>query len=121
MKLLLDEMLSPDIADILRGRGHDVQAIAASAHAELSDAEVLELARVQERAVVTNNVRDFRQLHISAVSPGGPGHYGVVFIAGKFRRAKADIGRIADALEDKLSSTQDSTTSPTGSTTRAAT
>lgn len=102
MKLLLDEMLSPEIAELLHGRGHDVQAIAASTHAELSDPEVLDLARSQQRALVTNNVRDFRPLHIAAVQPGGAGHYGMVFMAGSFRRAKADTGRIADALEEKL-------------------
>lgn len=102
MKLLLDEMLSPDIAELLPGRGYDVQAIAASAHAELSHPEVLDLARSQQRALVTNNVRDFRPLHIAAVQAGGAGHYGMVFMAGDFRRSKADIGRIADALEEKL-------------------
>ena len=102
MKLLLDEMLSPDIAELLNGRGYDAQAIAGSANAELSDPEVLDLARSEQRAVATNNVRDFRPLHIAAVQPGGAGHYGMLFIAGNFRRSKADIGRIADALEDKL-------------------
>ena len=102
MKLLLDEMLSPDIAEQLRERGHDVQAIAASEHAELDDPEVLEIARSQQRAVVTNNVRDFRPLHIAAVQPGGAGHYGMLFMSGNFRRTKADIGRIVAALEAKL-------------------
>ena len=102
MKLLLDAMLSPDIARLLHGRGYDVQAIAASANAELSDSEVLDLARSQQRAVVTNNVRDFRPLHIAAVQASAGGHYGMVFMAGNFRRCKADIGRIADALEEKL-------------------
>jgi hypothetical protein len=102
VKLLLDEMLSPDIAELLRGRGHDVQAIAASASVEISDPEVLDLARSQQRAVVTNNVRDFRPLHVAAVQAGGAGHYGMVFLAGNFRRSKADVGRIADALEQKL-------------------
>lgn len=95
-------MLSPEIAELLRRRDYDVQAIAASAHAELSDPEVLDLARSQQRALVTNNVRDFRPLHIAAVQAGGAGHYGMVFMAGSLRRSKADIGRIADALERKL-------------------
>jgi hypothetical protein len=102
VKLLLDEMLSPDIAQQLRERGHDVKAIAASEHAELDDAEVLDIARSQRRAVVTNNVRDFRPLHIAAVQAGGAGHYGMVFISGSFRRTRADIGRIVVALEAKL-------------------
>jgi len=102
VKLLLDEMLSPDIAELLRGRGYDVEAIAGSEHAELSDPNVLDLARSQQRALVTNNVRDFRPLHVAAVQAGHAGHYGMVFMAGNFRRSKADIGRIADALEVKL-------------------
>ncbi|WP_217915132.1 DUF5615 family PIN-like protein [Miltoncostaea marina] len=102
MRLLLDEMLSPEIAEQLRQRGHDVQAIAASEHAELDDPEVLDLARSQQRAVVTNNVRDFRPLHIAAVHPAGPGHYGMIFMSGRFRRTKADTGRIVAALEAKL-------------------
>jgi hypothetical protein len=102
VRLLLDEMLSPDIAEALRARGHDVQAIAASEQAELDDPEVLDIARAQQRAVVTNNVRDFRPLHTAAVQPGGAGHYGMVFLSGSFRRTKADIGRIVLALEAKL-------------------
>jgi hypothetical protein len=102
VRLLLDEMLSPDIAGQLRARGHDVEAIAASEHAHLDDPDVLDIARSQRRAVVTNNVRDFRPLHVAAVQPGGAGHYGMVFMAGDFRRTKADTGRIVAALEDKL-------------------
>jgi Domain of unknown function (DUF5615) len=102
VRLLLDEMLSPDIAEQLRKREHDVQAVAASEHAELADSEVLDLARSQQRAVVTNNVRDFRLLHVAAVQPGGAGHYGMIFMSGNFRRTKADIGRIVVALEAKL-------------------
>ena len=63
---------------------------------------VLELARSQTRAVVTNNVRDFRPLHVAAVAPGGAGHYRMLFMASSFRRAKADMGRIVAALEAKL-------------------
>lgn len=107
MKLLLDEMLSPEIAEQLRRRGHDVQAIAASEHTELDDNEVLDLARSQQRALVTNNVRDFRPLHAAAVSPGGAGHYGMIFISSNFRRTKADIGRIVKALEHKLAAHPD--------------
>lgn len=102
MKLLLDEMLSPAIARQLRERGHDVQAIAGSAYAELNDPAVLDVARSQQRALVTNNVRDFRPLHVAAVQPGGAGHFGIVFMSASFRRTKADIGRIVAALEDTL-------------------
>jgi len=87
VKLLLDEMLSPAIARELRSRGH----------------EVLALARAEHRAVVTNNLRDFRPLHHEAITPGGAGHFGMIFMPGSYRRTKADTGRIIAALEAILS------------------
>jgi hypothetical protein len=99
VKLLLDEMLSPSVAKQLRARGHDVEAVCGSEHEELDDPAVLDVARAQRRAVVTNNVQDFRPLHVAAVEPGGAGHYGMIFMPGGFGRAKADIGRIVTALE----------------------
>jgi hypothetical protein len=64
--------------------------------------EVMDLARSQRRAVVTNNVVDGGPLHHEAVTPGGMGHFGMVFMPGDYRRTKADIGRIVTALEVKL-------------------
>lgn len=103
MKLLLDEMLSPVIAQQLRERGHDVQAIKGHPqHEALSDREVLDVARAQGRALVTNNLVDFRPLHHEAITPGGPGHCGMVFVPGAYRRTKADTGRIVRALQARL-------------------
>jgi Domain of unknown function (DUF5615) len=103
VKLLLDEMLSPAIARELTARGHDVQAVAGHSDREaLSDPEVLALARAERRAVVTNNIRDFRPLHAEAVMPGGTGHYGMIFMPGSSRRTKDDIGRIVADLEAKI-------------------
>ncbi|HZR53116.1 MAG TPA: DUF5615 family PIN-like protein [Streptosporangiaceae bacterium] len=102
MRLLLDEMLSPAIARELREHGHDVLAIADSERAALSDPEVMSLARTERRAVVTNNLRDYRPLHADAVTPGGPGHFGMIFMPSNYRRTRADIGRIISALEAKL-------------------
>jgi hypothetical protein len=103
LKLLLDEMLSPVIAEQLRSRGHDVEAIAGNpACAGLPDREVVDLARSQQRAVVTNNVADFRPLHNEAIVPGGAGHFGMIFLPGDYRRTKADVGRIVIALQATL-------------------
>ncbi|HUZ56349.1 MAG TPA: DUF5615 family PIN-like protein [Streptosporangiaceae bacterium] len=100
MKLLLDEMLAPAIARELRARGHDVEAIAGHPGREaLSDQDVLALARAEHRAVVTNNLRDFRPLHHEAISPGGAGDYGMIFIPGTYRRTRNDTGKIITALE----------------------
>jgi hypothetical protein len=103
LRLLLDEMLSPMIAELLRERGHDVEAIKGHPqHEALSDDQVLTLARAERRAVVTNNVVDFRPLHHEAITPGGAGHFGMVFMARNLRRTKADIGRIVSALQARL-------------------
>jgi hypothetical protein len=103
VKLLLDEMLAPTIARELRDRGHDVEAVSGHPDREaLSDREIMGLARREQRAVVTNNLRDYRPLHHEAVVPGGPGHFGMIFIPGDYRRTKADTGRIIAALEVKL-------------------
>lgn len=103
MRLLLDEMLSPAIARELRARGHDVQAVAEHpGWGALSDPEVMTMARAERRAIVTNNVRDFRPLHAEAVTPGGSGHFGMLFMPGNYKRAKNDIGRIVADLEAKL-------------------
>jgi hypothetical protein len=41
-------------------------------------------------------------LHHDAITPGGPGNFGMVFMAGNYRRTKADIGCTVTALEAKL-------------------
>lgn len=100
MKLLLDEMLSPAIARELRSRGHDVEPVAGHPDREaLSDPQVLALARTERRALVTNNLRDFRPLHHEAVTPGGTGHFGMIFMPSAYHRTRADTGRIIAALE----------------------
>ena len=94
MRLLLDEMLSPLVAQALRDRGHDVEALVASpSYRALSDDEVMVLVREQRRALVTDNIADFRPRHYEAIVPGGPGHFGTVFLPSGYRRSRADIGR----------------------------
>ena len=82
-------MLSPAIARELRDRGHDVLTVADHpGWVALSDPEVMTLARTERRAVVTNNLRDYRPLHAEAITPGGPGHFGMIFMPSTYRRAK---------------------------------
>ena len=103
MKLLLDEMLSPLIARALRDRGHDVEAI--QEHPEwcsYEDRQVLELARIERRALLTDNLVDMRPLHHEAIVPGGSGNYGMIFIPGGRPRTRANTGQIVAALEQKL-------------------
>jgi uncharacterized protein YbjT (DUF2867 family) len=106
VRLLLDEMLSAAIARELRERGHDVLAVAEHpGWAALPDPEVMSVARTERRAVVTNNLRDYRPLHSDAITPGGQGHFGMVFMPGSYRRTKAATGRIISALEASSPST----------------
>jgi hypothetical protein len=58
--------------------------------------------QAEHRAVVTNNLRDYRPLHHEAIVPGGPGHFGMIFMPGGYRRTRADTGRIVAALEAQL-------------------
>jgi Domain of unknown function (DUF5615) len=103
VKLLLDEMLTPVIARKLCERGHDVEAVAGHPDREaLSDPEIVAVARTEHRAVVTNNLRDYRPLHYEAIMPGGQGHFGMIFMPSSYRRTRADTGRIMAALEAKL-------------------
>lgn len=103
MKLLLDEMLTPDIAGELRARGHDVEAVAGHPDWQgLSDPQLMVVARTEHRAIVTNNLRDYRSLHSEAITPGGHGHSGMIFIPGSYRRSKADTGRMMATLAAKL-------------------
>src|ERR1700722_14106645 len=96
-------MLTPVIARELQARGHAAEAVAGHPDREaLSDPDVLALARAEHRAVVTNNLRDFRPLHHEAITPGGPGHYGMIFIPGTYRRTKNDHGKIITPLEHLL-------------------
>lgn len=108
MRLLLDEMLSPAVAEALRADGFDVRAVCGDAQLQgLPDDQVLSAARADRRALVTNNIIDFRPLHVDAVTPGGDGHWGIVFVPSSFRRTRADTGRLIRALADVLTAFPD--------------
>jgi len=96
-------MLSPAIARALRARGHDVEAVKEHPDWEgLSDADLVAVARREQRAIVTTNLRHFRPLHAELITPGNAGHAGFVFVPTTYRLTKADIGRMVVALEAKL-------------------
>ena len=58
--LLLDEMLSDDIAEQLRAKGYDVTSVVADpALVGLPDDQVLAYAATEGRALVTANIKDF--------------------------------------------------------------
>lgn len=101
--LLLDEMLSPEIAVRLRERGHDVLAVVAEADLRsLSDADVLVHAAEQRRCVVTCNVRDFMAI-ARAWAALGQSHGGIVCVpSSAFPRSRGFVVRVVEALDALL-------------------
>lgn len=98
MKLVVDEHLSPTIADELRQRGHDVVSAAQVGLRQQPDAAVFASAVGQGRTIVTANYADFRALHHVYLSRGER-HWGVVFVPRRFSLAEAGFGRLIGALE----------------------
>jgi hypothetical protein len=98
--LLLDEMFSPTIADILRERGIDCQGVAARPLLRSrDDPEVLEAAVREARILVTNNVVDFEILRHRSLAEG-QAVPGLIYTSDRgFPRDRAFIARLADALE----------------------
>lgn len=63
MRFLLDEMLSPDIADRLRQLGHDAASVLEVGLAATEDAIICDRARAESRVMVTENFADYAQQH----------------------------------------------------------
>jgi hypothetical protein len=97
--LLLDEMYPPLLAEMLRDKGHDVLAVAASTDLTgADDANVLDAATTDGRCLVTENVRDFALLARHAP------HAGTVFAnARRWPRTREGISRLAAVLHDMIS------------------
>lgn len=102
MRAILDEQLSPQIAVLLRKAGFDVDAVADRADLTgRSDRIVLEVAASEDRAVVTNNVKDFRPLAAEWLAQGRV-HAGLILLPSTRTRTRHAIVAIADAIETVL-------------------
>ncbi len=100
MRLLLDEMLSADIAEGLRARGRDV--IAVVEHDELrglADEEQFERAQSEQRAMVTYNRDDYLEIDRSYRQLGRE-HAGLVILnAHRFPQGRQTIGALVASLD----------------------
>ena len=102
MRLLLDEHFSPEIARQLRDRGHDVIAARGRVASGRSDRDLLALAVLERRAIVTENVADFVELHRAAITTR-TAHFGIIFTSShQFPRTRRAIGRMVRALNSLL-------------------
>ena len=100
-------MFSPNVAEQLRGRGHDAVSVHDPDHRWLEgapDADVFEAAIAEARAVVTENVPDFRRLEADALARG-EGVPSLIFTTNRqFPRGDAaTIGPLVTALDELLS------------------
>ncbi len=102
MRLALDHHYSPAIATELRGRGHDVIAVAERGWETEDDTALLTLCRQELRALVTNNVADFTIIVRRWAVEARP-HSGLVFTSDvSMPRGRRAIGSYVTALDGIL-------------------
>jgi predicted nuclease of predicted toxin-antitoxin system len=102
VKLLLDEMYAPVVAEQLRARGHDVVSVHDPEYRRLEgapDEEIFAAALAEERALVTENVPDFRRLEAESLARG-EAHAALIFTSNRqFPRGEpGTTGRLVEAL-----------------------
>jgi hypothetical protein len=107
VKALLDEQLSPQIAVLLRKAGYDVEAVAERDDlVGSSDRVVFEAACREGRAVVTNNIKDFRPLAAEYLAQGRV-HAGLGLLPSARTRSRDAIAAIARAIDNVLEENPD--------------
>ncbi|OHB75799.1 MAG: hypothetical protein A2Z34_07150 [Planctomycetes bacterium RBG_16_59_8] len=79
VKYLLDEQISPGVAEILARSGIDTIAVARSPYAGFDDRSLLSAAVAEGRLLVTYNIDDFTQLFGDCLKEGRP-MAGIVFV-----------------------------------------
>lgn len=99
-------MYPPAVAQELRGRGHDVVSLHdadSPVRTGASDEDVLSAAQTGGRALVTENVRDFRPLEAELIASGAH-HAGLVYTSNRqFPRGHpATAGQLIRALDALL-------------------
>ena len=99
-RLLLDEMLSPDVAAELRALGHDVIAVAERPDLRSkSDEEIFAWVSWDKRWLLTENVTDFRPIMLRALSAEARG-CGLLFTSSRaFPRSRKSPGSLIRALD----------------------
>jgi hypothetical protein len=93
-------MYPPSIAEQLRGRSHDVEAVTERPQLRaLADIEVFAVAQRERRAVFTENIPDFSALADDHDRRGDP-HHGLVLVdPSRFPRGnKRTVGHIVTTL-----------------------
>lgn len=102
VRLLLDEHFSPEIARQLRARGHDVIAVKEQPDL-IGRADRVHFASMpeQRRAIVTQDLGDFRPLLAEAIRAATK-TYGLVCVPARVSLSRSAIGQIVESLEQLL-------------------
>lgn len=101
MKILLDEQISGKVAERLRDRGHDVDAVTDDPSLRgLSDPDLFEVAQRQGRALVTYNRADFEPI-VREYAARDRAHHGLVIVH-PTRFPSWEFARLAAAIEGFL-------------------
>jgi Domain of unknown function (DUF5615) len=107
LKLLLDEMYTAAVAEQLRERDQDVIAVAERADLRgTPDEDLLIWAQTEDRALVTDNQRDFIPLHHRYIASGHD-HKGLILTNNRrFPRGQpATTGKLVVSLDEFLHTT----------------
>jgi hypothetical protein len=104
MKLLLDEMISAVVAEQLRARGRDVEAVSERRELRgLADEDLFEYAQETERVVVTYNRDDFVELD-RRYRGRDRSHAGIVILnPRRFPQGAGSVGPLVKSLEELTS------------------
>ncbi|MHB1592910.1 MAG: DUF5615 family PIN-like protein [Streptosporangiaceae bacterium] len=102
MRAILEEQLSPQVAVLLRKAGYDVDAVADRDDlVGRSDRFILEVACSEDRAVATNNIKDFRPLAAEWLAQGRV-HAGLILLPSTRTRSRNAIAAVAAAIGNVL-------------------
>ncbi len=99
MKLLLDEMYPPVLAEALRAAGTEATTAAELRLTGASDADVFAPALASDHVVLTENVADFIRLAAEHIEAGGH-HSGILIaLSSRFSRRPAGLKKLVTAIE----------------------
>jgi predicted nuclease of predicted toxin-antitoxin system len=104
LKLLIDEMYTPVVAEQLRERGGDIEAVTERAELRaFSDEDLFSFAQQEERAIVTENIDDFSVIATN-YDQRSQAHFRLVLVPRRsYPRGQArTVGRMVSALDRLL-------------------
>jgi len=109
VKLLLDEHYANEIAAKLRAAGHDVATVSERGLRGIDDEPLLALSSSEDRALLTNNARDFMPI-VSRWTTSGMDHCGVLLTSdASMPRGKNTIGLYVRTLQALMDTNPDPT------------